>query len=80
MLPYVEQSLKVRSPAKLILSGEYAVVYGKPAIAMAIDRYVESTVLSTLFPVISFNCLDLQYTKSFTLNMLYAFKERIQEQ
>ncbi len=38
-----ESRIRVRAPGKLFLLGEYAVLYGGPAIVMAVDRYVEVT-------------------------------------
>lgn len=73
-------SLVARSPAKLILSGEHSVVYGKPAIAMAINRYTESTIMSSLSSAILFNCLNLKYAKSFTLHTLKVLKRQLQHQ
>ncbi len=37
-------AVTVRSPGKLFLLGEYAVLFGGPAIVQAVDRYVEVTV------------------------------------
>lgn len=74
------KQVKARSPAKLILTGEHAVVYGMPAIAMAVNRYAESVVLTHGSPNIFFNFLNLKYAKSITFSTLLGYKKRIQDQ
>src|SRR3990167_1166513 len=41
----VPPSFKARAPGSLILMGEYAVLHGQPAIVMAIDKYIEVTLI-----------------------------------
>jgi len=74
------KTITARSPGKLILSGEHAVVYGKPAIALAINRYAECSIEEGLNPGIFFNFLNLRYAKSLTLNTLSLLKERLEDQ
>ena len=72
--------LTVRAPAKIILSGEHAVVYGNPALAMAVDRYTETTLANIPGQQqILFNLLNFQYYKKHSLSALRLLKNRIQK-
>lgn len=69
--------MKVLAPGKLILSGEHAVVYGKPALAMAVNRYVCARVLNHDSPFISLDFADLSYERTITFDALDKLKNTI---
>lgn len=71
--------LTARAPAKLIISGEHAVVYGKPAIAMAIDRYTTATTAWQDNHNINFKFANLAYAKQFTIDSLNAIRIQLQQ-
>ena len=68
-----------KAPGKLILSGEHSVLYGAPAIAMAVNRYATATAIEQSDSLISFNLLNLSYHKSMTKKALKEVKHRIGE-
>jgi mevalonate kinase len=70
--------MKAVAPGKLILSGEHAVVYGKPAIAMAIDRSAVFELTPQAGDKISFDLPDGADGGSYTLMALRDFKRRIE--
>lgn len=71
--------MKVHAPGKLILSGEHAVVYGKPALAMAVNRYVVASATSQLLPIVSFDLSDLSCEQGLTFTALQHLKSRIKQ-
>ncbi len=66
-----------KAPGKLILSGEYAVVYGKPAIAVAVNRFIETRISQRDDDALSFNLLDLNYHKSVAWQTLKELKSSL---
>jgi len=50
------------APGKLILCGEHAVVYGRPALAMAVDRFTECCVQGVEDDAVYLNLTDLQHS------------------
>lgn len=69
--------MKVSAPGKLILSGEHAVVYGNPALAMAINRYATATITKERLPRILFDLADIAHHSHINIDALRKIKDRV---
>ena len=71
--------MKAIAPGKLILSGEHSVVYGRPALAMAVNRNAETLVtMDGAADSVSFELPDIGPAReSFTLRALRDFHDRV---
>lgn len=65
------------APGKIILSGEHAVVYGKPALVMAVNRYAEATISSNRDRRVHFELVDFDENSSLTVQALRELKGRL---
>ncbi len=70
--------LSSRAPAKVLLTGEHAVVHGAPAIALAVNRYATTTIRSQREQGFCFNLSDIKRTLRFTLSTLKRVRTRLQ--
>src|SRR6266849_6013099 len=60
-------SATASAPAKIILTGEHAVVYNEPALVMAINRRAHVTATPTRGDSVEIRSTDLKQAESFTL-------------
>ncbi|OGO93476.1 MAG: mevalonate kinase [Coxiella sp. RIFCSPHIGHO2_12_FULL_44_14] len=74
-----KEFLTVQTPGKLILSGEHAVLHGHPALAMAVNRYMQATARWTSPFHFSFNLMGIHFKQRATLHALRKLKTRLVE-
>jgi len=65
------------APAKIIISGEHSVVFGKPAIATAVNRYAQATIRKRSERGVVFHLDNIKQSVLSTVSALKRIRERL---
>ena len=69
--------MKIRTPAKLILTGEHAVVHGQSALAIAVNRYVTGNYTTSDKPIFQLNSHKLGVQTQISWQELEALEKKL---
>ncbi len=72
MTTNLQPASRARAPGKVILSGEHAVVYGRPGLIMAVDLYAETAITADRKKGLAFHLPDFTRSERFTPAELQA--------
>lgn len=71
--------LKIRSPAKLIITGEHSILYGEPALAIAVNKYIFVNLSIYKKLGIKFKVIEPKYENFFKINYLNNIKYKLRK-